>query len=52
MRVRRHMAAAETTMNVSSIGYNLFHVMCSLMFQVIMADVVIASRPDKVVASP
>ena len=46
------MASAETAMNVSSITASRLHTMYFLMFSTITADVVSASSPDSVVASP
>ena len=45
------MAIAETMTNVIKIGSSLLHVIYDLMRNVIMAEVVSARSPDKVVAS-
>jgi hypothetical protein len=47
-----HIAPAETMMKVVSIGIILLHEMYSLIFQTIIADVLSASSPERVVASP
>ena len=46
------MAIVETTTNVSSIGHNRFQVMKLRSFQTMTAEVVMANRPESVVASP
>ncbi len=46
------MAIVETTTNVSSIGHNRFQVMKPRSFQTITAEVVMANKPESVVASP
>ena len=52
MRVRAKMAIVETIMNVSSIGQSRCQVTYSRNRQTMTADVVIANRPESVVASP
>ena len=52
MRVRAKIAIVETMMNVSNIGHSRFQVMKLRSFQTMTADVVMANRPESVVASP
>ena len=52
MRVNAKIAIVETIMNVSSIGHSRFQVMNLRSFQTMTAEVVIANRPESVVASP
>ena len=46
------IAAAEMMMNVMRMGNRRFHVIYFLILMLIMADVVRARRPERVVASP
>ena len=52
MRVSAKIAIVETMINVSSIGHSRFQVMKLCSFQAMTAEVVMASRPESVVASP
>ena len=52
MRVSAKIAIVETMTNVSSIGHNRFQVMKLRSFQTMTAEVVMANRPESVVASP
>ena len=49
--VSMQIATADTAMKVSRMGISLFHVMNFRMRKVMMAEVVSARSPDKVVAS-
>ena len=46
------MDIVDMMMNVSSIGHNRFQVMKPRSFQTMTAEVVMANRPESVVASP
>ena len=52
MRVRAKIAIVETMINVSSIGHSRFQVMKPRSFHTMTAEVVMANRPERVVASP
>ena len=52
MRVNAKIAIVEMMINVSSIGHNRFQVMKPRSFQTMTAEVVMANRPESVVASP
>ena len=52
MRVKAKMAIVETTINVISIGQSRFQVTYSLSRHTMTAEVVMANRPESVVASP
>ena len=52
MRVSAKMDIVDMMMNVSSIGHNRFQVMKPRSFQTMTAEVVMANRPESVVASP
>ena len=52
IRVSVNIAIVETMIKVSSIGHNRFQVMKLRSFQTMTDEVVIANRPECVVASP